>query len=89
VLTGDLMEQLRAEHLLEILGASGPFGFRYAISARGRERAARLLEISGYIGPDLVHVVAARRPTPDGLPDALDRVGVVDTFALVADSEHG
>jgi predicted ATPase with chaperone activity len=37
--------------MLDILGSSGPFGFRYAISGRGRERAARLMEISGYVGP--------------------------------------
>jgi hypothetical protein len=37
--------------MLDILGSSGPFGFRYSISARGRERAARLMEISGYVGP--------------------------------------
>ncbi len=47
----ELLEQMRAEQLLETLGSSGPFGFRYAISGRGRERAARLLEVSGYIGP--------------------------------------
>jgi hypothetical protein len=51
ILVGELLEQLRTEQQLEILGSSGPFGYRYAISGRGRERAARLLEISGYIGP--------------------------------------
>jgi predicted ATPase with chaperone activity len=58
VLAGELLEQLRTEQLLEILGSSGPFGFRYAISGRGRERAARLLEISGYIGPAPVSLEA-------------------------------
>jgi hypothetical protein len=47
----DLLEQLRSEHLVEVLGAAGPFGYRFAISGRGRERASRLMEISGYIGP--------------------------------------
>jgi hypothetical protein len=51
VLVGELLEQLRADQLLEILGSSGPFGFRYTISGRGRERAARLMEISSYVGP--------------------------------------
>jgi hypothetical protein len=41
------------------------------------------------LGPDLIHVVAARRLTPDDLPGAFDAVGGVDTFALVADPEHG
>src|SRR5262249_3706325 len=31
VLVGELLEQLRTEQLLEILGSSGPFGFRYTI----------------------------------------------------------
>jgi hypothetical protein len=48
---GEVLEQLRSDSMLDILGASGPFGFRYAISGRGRERAARLMEISGYVGP--------------------------------------
>src|SRR5271157_4583216 len=50
-LVGELLEQLRADHLLEVLGLAGPFGYRYTISQRGRERAGRLLEISGYVGP--------------------------------------
>lgn len=57
-LVGELLEELRTEQLLEILGSSGPFGFRYAISGRGRERASRLLEISGYIGPAPVSLEA-------------------------------
>ena len=48
---GEVLEQLRSDSMLDILGASGPFGFRYAISGRGREHAARLMEISGYVGP--------------------------------------
>src|SRR5262249_15239860 len=34
------------------------FGFRYTISGRGRERAARLMEISGYVGPAPVSLEA-------------------------------
>jgi predicted ATPase with chaperone activity len=50
-LVGELLEQLRTDHLLDVLGQAGPFGYRYSVSHRGRDRAARLLEISGYIGP--------------------------------------
>jgi predicted ATPase with chaperone activity len=50
-LVGELLEQARTDHLLEVLGPAGPLGYRYSISQRGRERAARLLEISGYVGP--------------------------------------
>src|SRR5437660_612451 len=47
----EVLEQQRTDHLLDVLGQAGPFGYRYAISGRGRDRATRLLEISGYIGP--------------------------------------
>ncbi len=57
-LTGELLEQLRTDHMLDILGSSGPFGYRYAASNRGRERAARLLEVSGYVGPAPVSLEA-------------------------------
>jgi hypothetical protein len=57
-MVSDLLEGLRAEQLLDILGEAGLFGFRYAISGRGRERAARLLEISGYVGPAPVSLEA-------------------------------
>jgi hypothetical protein len=60
VLVGELLEQLRTEQQLEILGSSGPFGFRYAISGRGRERAARLLDVSSYVGPAPVSLEAYR-----------------------------
>jgi predicted ATPase with chaperone activity len=59
-LVADLLEELRVDHLIEVLGAAGPFGFRYSVAQRGRERAARLLEISGYIGPAPVSLAAYR-----------------------------
>jgi predicted ATPase with chaperone activity len=57
-LVGELLEQFRVDHLLEVLGPAGPLGYRYNLAQRGRERAARLLEISGYIGPAPVSVAA-------------------------------
>ena len=50
-IVGEVLDQLRSDGMLDILGASGPFGFRYAISGRGRELATRLIEVSGYVGP--------------------------------------
>jgi hypothetical protein len=55
---GELLEQMRTEHLLDVLGQAGPFGYRFAISQRGRERASRLLEVSGYVGPAPVSLAA-------------------------------
>jgi hypothetical protein len=37
---------------------------------------------------DLVHVEPARLLATDDLPGALDGIGVVDAFALMADPEH-
>src|SRR5581483_9078573 len=47
----EVMEQLRVDRLVEVLGQDGPFSYRFAVTQRGRERAGRLLEISGYVGP--------------------------------------
>ena len=95
VLVAELLEQLRTEQLLEILGSSGPFGFRYAISGRGRERAARLLEISGYIGPAPVSLEAytamiewqlARAPavTREHVAESLSELVLPEEDALLA-----
>ncbi len=46
-----LLEQLRSDHLLEVMGPTGPFNYRFAITDRGRQRATWLLENSQYVGP--------------------------------------
>ena len=95
VLVGELLEQMRTEQLLEILGSSGPFGFRYAISGRGRERAARLMEISGYIGPAPVSLEAytamiewqlAQAPAvrPEGVSESLSELVLPEQDRLLA-----
>jgi predicted ATPase with chaperone activity len=43
--------QLKDDQLVEILGTAGFMTYRYSTSERGRAHAARLLEISGYVGP--------------------------------------
>lgn len=67
----DLFWRLKKDQLIEVLGQVGPFNYRYASSQRGRDHAARLIEISGYIGPTPVSLAAytamlqwqqARRP---------------------------
>lgn len=50
-LTGELLENLRHDQLVEVLGHDGPFSFHFAITGSGRERARRLMEVSGYVGP--------------------------------------
>src|SRR5262249_14769241 len=57
-LAHQLLEQLRADRFLEVLGQAGLLTIRYAVTQRGRERAANLLEISGYIGPAPVSLAA-------------------------------
>lgn len=51
MLVEELLQELTRERMLQILGQSGPFNYRYTNTGRGRERASRLLEVSGYIGP--------------------------------------
>jgi hypothetical protein len=54
----EVMEQLRIDRLVEVLGQDGPFSYRFAVTQRGRDRAGRLLEISGYVGPAPVSLSA-------------------------------
>lgn len=55
---GELLEELRREALVEVLGSSGPLCYRYSLSQKGRDRAVRALEISGYLGPAPVSLEA-------------------------------
>lgn len=57
-LVGGMLEEMKRDRLVEVLGTSGAFGYRYAITDNGRQRAVRLLEISGYVGPAPVSVDA-------------------------------
>ena len=94
-LLNEVLEQLRTDHMVEVLGQAGPFGFRYAITNRGRERASRLLEISGYIGPAPVsletytamlewQLAHAPEVTPKDVADALAELVLRKDDALLA-----
>jgi hypothetical protein len=50
-LVSNLLEELRKQLMLDVLGQAGAFGYRYGISQRGREWANRALEVSRYVGP--------------------------------------
>ena len=50
-IVNDLLEQLRRDKLIEVLGDAGRLGYRLAITDRGRSRAAQLMEVCGYVGP--------------------------------------
>jgi len=47
----DLLESLKHDRLVEVMGQTGAFSHRWAITDAGRERASRLMEICGYLGP--------------------------------------
>jgi len=47
----ELLEELKAEQLVEVLGEASAFSYRFRVTGQGRERAARMLEINGYVGP--------------------------------------
>lgn len=57
-LVEELMQQLKDDQMLQVLGQVGPFNHRYSITDRGREQAKRLMEISGYVGPAPVSLAA-------------------------------
>jgi hypothetical protein len=94
-ITGDLLEQLRTELLLEALGHDGPFGYRYTTTQRGRDRAELLMDISGYIGPAPVSLDAYRamlewqetrspHVTPDQVKSALTELVLPDEAVEIA-----
>jgi len=53
-----ILERLKAGRFVEILGSAGIASYRFAITERGREHAARLLEVSRYVGPAPVSLEA-------------------------------
>lgn len=57
-LVAEMLDHLKADKLVEVLGEAGRFSYRFAITERGRERGARLVEISGYVGPAPVSLEA-------------------------------
>src|SRR5262249_36765184 len=57
-LVGELMEQLCREALIEETMRSGQGRSHYRITQRGREHAARALEVCAYIGPAPVRLEA-------------------------------
>ena len=57
-LTADLLEQLRVQKLIEVLGGAGPFTYRFRVTQAGRERGEWLMAISGYVGPAPVSLPA-------------------------------
>jgi hypothetical protein len=57
-LAAELLERLREEKMVEVLGEEGPLGYRFRITQPGRERAAWLMAISGYVGPAPVSLQA-------------------------------
>lgn len=50
-LVDEICWRMKDDRYLEILEQVGPLSYRYAATQRGREQAARLVEISSYVGP--------------------------------------
>src|SRR4051812_21293965 len=46
-----LLWQMKQDQLVEILGQTGEFDYRYCVTTRGREFGRRAMEVSGYVGP--------------------------------------
>lgn len=58
VVVVDLIEELRAEKMLEVKRQDKDGTYHYAISERGREQAERLMSVCGYVGPAPVSLAA-------------------------------
>ncbi len=52
----ELLDQHRKDKLVEILGEAGHLDYRFVITGLGHERAQRLLDVSGYVGPAPVSI---------------------------------
>src|SRR5262249_23942985 len=87
--------QLKQAQLVEILGASGEFGYRYATTGRGREQAKRSMEVCGYVGPAPVSLNAyaaiidtqvrhRAKPKFDAIGQAISSLVLSDTTIEVA-----
>lgn len=94
-----ILADLKKDRQIETLGTSGPFGYRFSITRQGRERAVRLFEISGYVGPAPVslesysstlelQLAALPRVTPEQISAALSDLvfpsRVADVVGLAA-----
>lgn len=53
-----LLEELKADKLIEVLGGAGPLTYRFRITQLGRERGEWLMAICGYVGPAPVSIQA-------------------------------
>jgi predicted ATPase with chaperone activity len=100
----DLLEGLCADKFIEVLGPAGPFSYYYSITMRGRERAAQLMEMSGYVGPAPVplsdyvqqlesHFDRNSPPTPERVASAVEALvlppDAIDIVGLSLVSRRG
>ena len=101
--TETLLRELYREKFIEIRGTSARHGHRYGMLERGWQRAHRLLEVSGYIGPAPVSLQAytmmselqeRERPavTPGAVEAALGELilpdAILRTLGLAASSRR-
>src|SRR5271156_2060442 len=56
--TEELLQELKEDKFVEILGLEGPFNNRYALTNRGHERVERMRTVCGYSGPAPVSLEA-------------------------------
>jgi hypothetical protein len=54
----ELLWALRQDQLVEVLGQVGPFNYKYTLTQRGSDYAAKVSHYSGYVGPAPVSLEA-------------------------------
>lgn len=84
-LVSELIEQLRVDKAVEVLGQSGTVSYRMTVTDHGRNRAADAMKVSGYIGPapvtleaytEMLDLQLARLPkvTPERTAEAIEEL---------------
>ncbi len=72
MLASEVLDRLMVDRMVEVIGQDGPLSYRWAVTDKGRQRAVRMLEICGYVGPAPVSADAYTTMTEwqcDHLPD--------------------
>jgi hypothetical protein len=94
-IVNDLLDQLRRDKLIEVLGDAGRLGYRLAITERGRMHAAHLMKVCGYVGPAPValeeytasldwQLAHLPRVTPQAAAAAIEHLVLADAAVEIA-----
>lgn len=95
VMVNEMLEQLREDKMIEVLGPTGVYGYRYTLTNTGRQFALRMMHVSGYAGPTPVslsdytamisHYVKDRNEvSPDRVREAMSSLVLPEQAVMIA-----